>query len=81
MSAARPLPPIPAGFPDRRNAEQMRAHDSIEEKRWRARVAANEARRRSRTRDRYDDDKDSALRDEWRAEEREWMNDFREMCR
>ena len=29
----------------------------------------------------YEDDKDSALLDEWRAEEREWLEDFREQCR
>lgn len=57
----------------------MRAHDSIEEKRWRARVAANEARRRLAVpTDPFDDDKDSALRDEWRAEEREWREDVQE---
>lgn len=28
-------------FCDRRNAEQMRRHDSIEEKRWAVRVARN----------------------------------------
>lgn len=27
------------------------------------------------------DDKTSALRDEWRADEREWLEDFRERCR
>lgn len=32
-------------------------------------------------RDLYEDDKHSSLRDEWYAEEREWMEDFREACR
>lgn len=32
-------------------------------------------------RDQSDDDKDSYLRDEWRAEEREWLQEFREQCR
>lgn len=31
--------------------------------------------------DLYEDDKHSSLRDEWYAEEREWMDDFREVCR
>lgn len=32
-------------------------------------------------RDEFSDDKDSALRDEWAAEEREWWDDMRERCR
>lgn len=32
-------------------------------------------------RDPSDDDHFSELRDDWRAEEREWMDDFRERCR
>lgn len=47
MTLARPLHPAPAGFDDRRNAEQMRSHDSIIEKRWRKRVEDNVARRRA----------------------------------
>lgn len=40
-----------------------------------------QARLQRSVHDPYADDKDSSLRDEWRAEEREWMADFREACR